>query len=305
MLSAIFKAATMVVLLILFACAVFIAGEVFAQGPAGPLIPAQPAPGTDHFEPPDHVSSHALNWAGYIATGHTYSSVSGSWIVPHVADSAGNVADATWVGIGGAVSDDLIQAGTEVVPDDTGNLVYQAWYELLPDNSKPVPLPISPGDVVSVAVTEQSPGQWLISFTDATTGQSYTKTVQYDSTGSSADWIEEMPVEVDGVMRLDDFGAIHFSAGYAIADGKPVSIARSGARPIVMDNSDGSPVAIPSKLDGASGFTVARTNAESSPLAISHDDQHAVPVDDIGSAYTARIYDITDPETLRIILMQF
>ncbi|HUO50039.1 MAG TPA: G1 family glutamic endopeptidase [Candidatus Paceibacterota bacterium] len=306
MLRAIFKTGATVLLATMLMITVFVARDVFAQGPAGPLIPEQPRSSRTHsFEPPDTVGSHALNWAGYIATGHTYTSVSGSWVVPHVADSSENVADATWVGIGGAVSTDLIQAGTEAVPDDNGNLVYQAWYELLPDNSMPVPLAISPGDVISVAVTQQSSGEWLISFTNASTGQRYEKSVHYDSSGSSADWIEEMPVEVGGVMKLDDFGSVHFSAGYAIADGTPVSIADSGAQAVIMDNTDGSPVAIPSKLDAASGFTVARTHADASPLAVSQGDQRAVPVEDIGNAYTARVYNLSDPETLRIILMQF
>lgn len=291
------------------------ASGVLALQPQGPLIPAQRAQPSSArgFDPPTHVRSHALNWAGYIATGHTYTSVSGGWIVPRVATSSENVADATWVGIGGAVSNDLIQAGTETIPDDNGNLVYRAWYELLPDDSTPVPLAVAPGDVVSVAVTQQSPGEWLISFANATTGQRYEKTVRYDSSGSSADWIEETPVEVGSAMQLDDFGSVHFSVGYAIADGKPVSIAQSGAEAVVMDNTDGSPVAIPSRIAAASGFTVARTDAKASPLAISRGDhQHAVPASDpqgafsnSGSASAAHIYDIGSPGILRIILTQF
>src|SRR6185503_10225868 len=54
----------------------------------------------------------STNWSGYAATGGTYTSVTGTWTVPTVsATTAG--ADATWVGIGGINSTDLIQAGTE------------------------------------------------------------------------------------------------------------------------------------------------------------------------------------------------
>ena len=51
------------------------------------------------------------NWAGYVATGSSITSVTGSWTVP----SAGTVPpglSATWVGIGGYKTSDLIQAGT-------------------------------------------------------------------------------------------------------------------------------------------------------------------------------------------------
>src|ERR1041385_7576167 len=52
-------------------------------------------------------STAAYNWAGYVASGGTYTGVSGSWVVPSVSDPTGESADATWVGIGGVGSDDL------------------------------------------------------------------------------------------------------------------------------------------------------------------------------------------------------
>src|SRR5580692_4075887 len=49
----------------------------------------------------DSSNTSALNWSGYVATDGTYTSVSGSWTVPTVTNASGDVADATWVGIGG------------------------------------------------------------------------------------------------------------------------------------------------------------------------------------------------------------
>jgi len=214
-------------------------------------------------------NSNALNWAGYVASVGTYTSVSGSWMVPSVQSSAVNSADATWVGIGGVVSTDLIQAGTEAVPDSHGNLVYQAWLETLPQDSRVVPLSISAGDTVSVSITEASAGLWQVSFEDSTTGQTYDTSVRYNSSLSSAEWIEEMPVEVGGVIGLDNFGTVNFTSGYAIKNGQAVTIASSGAKELTMNNSSGQTVAAPSNLgEGGASFSVSRTSAASTPLAL-------------------------------------
>jgi hypothetical protein len=90
-----------------------------------------------------HLAS--LNWAGYTATEGSYTSVSGSWVVPEVKNASVGRADAAWVGIGGVESHDLIQAGTQAVVTRRG-VQYQAWYEMLPDVSIPVPLAVRPGD---------------------------------------------------------------------------------------------------------------------------------------------------------------
>ena len=214
-------------------------------------------------------TSSDLNWAGYVAQGGTYTSVSGTWVVPTVTNNSGNNADATWVGIGGTSSHDLIQAGTEALPTSAGALKYQAWMEILPQDSTPVPLAISPGDSVTVSITEGSAGMWFVSFTNTTTGKSYSKEVTYNSSLSSAEWIEEMPVEVGGLLGLDNFGTINFSSGYAIKNGSVVSIAQSGATPLNMQNSSGQLIATPSVLgsDGMS-FSVARQAGTATSLAV-------------------------------------
>lgn len=275
--------------------------QTYTPAPQSTSSPAQPqSQPAIQFIPADS-GTNALNWAGYVATGGTYTSVSGSWIVPTVsAGTAENVADATWVGIGGVTSKDLIQAGTEALPDSNGTIAYRAWMELLPQDSQIVPLTISPGDSVSVSITEESSGTWDVSFTNATTGKVYQTTVQYNSSLSSADWVEEMPVEVGGIVGLDNFGSIHFTSGYAIKNGEPVTIATSGAEPLTMDNSEGMTVAAPSELDASgTSFSVLRTSAASTPLALTGNGISAVAVDRTGSfasagtnggGYTTRIH---------------
>src|SRR5207248_2553874 len=75
----------------------------------------------------------------------------------------------------------------------SGRTQYEAWIEMLPRSSRPVPLQVHAGDSISVSITEQATDQWLIHFTNNTTGQTYDTTQQYTSSRSSAEWVEEAP----------------------------------------------------------------------------------------------------------------
>jgi hypothetical protein len=210
--------------------------------------------------------SSSANWSGYVAGGGTFTAVSGTWSVPPAAADGGLGAAATWVGIGGVTSRDLIQAGTQQVEASAGHLSYQAWIETLPQASEQVPLAVSPGDSVTVSIAQQSGSTWLITMTDTTTGQSYQRTVQYDSSLSSAEWIEEAPsAGRGGPVPLDDFGTVQFTGGAAVKDGQSVTIAQAGARAITLVGAARQALAQPSALgaDGAS-FSVARTAAAAS-----------------------------------------
>ena len=88
---------------------------------------------------------------------------------------------------------------------------------MLPRSSRPVPLQVHAGDSISVSITEQATDQWLIHFTDNTTGQTYDTTQQYTSSRSSAEWVEEAPSGGrGGVLPLDNFGTIQFTDGSAM-----------------------------------------------------------------------------------------
>ena len=223
--------------------------------------------GNSHTVPPQSTQaanesvsqSESANWAGYAATNDTYTGVGASWQVPAAAVSQIG-ADATWVGIGGVSSRDLIQAGTQAIVQD-GAVTYEAWYELLPDYQQRVPLEVSAGDRVSVSIREISDGLWRISFTNTTTGKSYSTDVPYDSSLSSAEWIEERPVAVGGrfasYVPLDNFGSITFENAYAIDNGANVSIAAAGGTSIRMVTDTGGALASPSALS-SNGFSVSR-----------------------------------------------
>jgi Peptidase A4 family len=222
-----------------------------------------PGSGTQPTNPRVPSQDVSQNWSGYAATGGTFSAVSGSWTVPQFAPDSPAGADAAWIGIGGVNTRDLIQAGTQQTVSGSGSTQYQAWVETLPQASHPVPLAVNPGDTVSLSISQvpQAQDQWQVSFTNNTTGQTYQVTEHYQSSMSSAEWIEEAPSAMRGrQLPLDTFGSISFSQGSTVKDGQTVNIASSGAQPITMISRGNRAVARPSTLaaDGA-GFTVTQS----------------------------------------------
>jgi hypothetical protein len=245
-----------------------------------PQQPQLPQPGNSGAAPTPIAPSatgtdQSSNWAGYAATGGTFTSVSGSWVVPSVSGGSGNSisSDATWVGIGGAGSTDLIQAGTQAEVQN-GQVVYSAWWETLPQSSRTAALDVAAGDSVTVSITETSNNNWQIVIRDTTTGQSFQKTLTYRSSHSSAEWIEEAPsMGARTLIPLDNFGTVTFTNGRTVEDGRQVNIEQAGGQPITMYSSagrgrygrsggqGGQALARPSALaaDGAS-FSVTRTS---------------------------------------------
>ena len=208
----------------------------------------------------------SYNWAGYVATGSGYTSVSGSWQIPSVTGPV-NSADAAWIGIGGVSSADLIQAGTQTLVDSSGNAAYQAFYEILPNDSVTVNLPVRAGDVLYSSITQISTNQWQITLRNNTTGQSYQTTVQYASSENSVEWIEEMPSTSSGnYIPLDSFGSVSFTGDTVTQNGTTYSIAQTDAQPLTMYETAGNQLlATPSSLasDGED-FMVTRSTITSS-----------------------------------------
>lgn len=213
-------------------------------------------------------SNVSENWAGYVATAGNYTEISGSWNVPSVSASnaANTSADATWVGIGGVSTTDLIQAGTQAIIQN-GQIQYQPWYEILPNAAINVPLSIKAGDSISIAISETSTNQWQIIFKNNTTGQSYTQDVNYTSTHSSAEWIEEMPMEFSSgrLLSLDNFGTIFISNGQTVQNGNTLNIGSAGGQPLSMATRGGILLASPSSLDNGNSFSITRSSNQAIP----------------------------------------
>ena len=236
------------------------AAAASAQATPGPGAAATPAP-----VPAVAVGANTShNWSGYATTGTGFTGVTGTWTVPQPRVSGAPGVGATWVGIGGVTSQDLIQAGTQDVSTGGGQAQFQTWIEMLPQASQQVPLAVEPGDSVSVSINEQGAGTgvWQISMTNNTSGQTYQTSVNYASSESSAEWIEEAPSGSSGVLPLDQFNSVSFSAASATQNRQTVDLTQVGAQAITMLNGNNQPLAVPSGVgsDGSS-FSVARTSA--------------------------------------------
>jgi len=168
------------------------------------------------------------NWAGYAATGDTFTAVSASWIVPTAncgtlfsSGSQAESSSATWVGLDG----DNQSTGPEQIGTDsdcglfsvlpyTGE--YHAWWEMAPALPHFIGIPgisdrVFPGDVMSASVTSTGvPGQYTMTLEDQTQGWTYTTTqTNIAATGASAECIEEQPAV--GGLPLTNFGSVTFS----------------------------------------------------------------------------------------------
>ncbi len=203
----------------------------------------------------------STNWSGYVATSGTFSAISGSWYVPSpTGNGSTTTADATWVGIGGVSTSDLVQVGTENTVSASGVVSSAIFYELLPAAAQIVTgLVVSPGDLIQASLVS-SGSNWTIIATDVTTNKTFKTVVSYASSFSSAEWIQEDPSYASGqLIPLDNFGTVNISSGSVAKNGVVTNIAGSGVLPITLVNSSGQTLASPSGLtaDGA-GFSVTR-----------------------------------------------
>lgn len=228
-------------------------------GNTGVTAPTQPQTPSN-----TSVRGTSRNWSGYVATGGTsYTSVSATWVVAKPDANVQGI-DATWVGIGGANTTDLIQAGTEATVNGDGTVTYDAWTETLPQSTRTISLAVSGGDTVSVAITEQSSGLWVIDMKNVTTGKTFTTTIRYGSSKSSAEWIEEAPSVGRGIAPLDSFGTVKFTAAGTVVDGKKQTLSGANAKAVTMADGANQPLAIPSGIGGdGSSFSVSRTGVPS------------------------------------------
>ncbi len=189
-------------------------------GHATPVSPTLPHTNPGHFVTPrgSHASggsyaAESTNWSGQIASGTTFTRVSGDWVVPTVQSTEVEEASATWIGIDGSPTspNSIIQTGTAQVSQD-GVTAYYAWFELYPQ--PPVFIGgVSPGDQMEASITRASPGTWDLSIADASSGNSTgIVPLPYSGPGDTAEWIEELPAaSSDPQPSLANFGTVTFT----------------------------------------------------------------------------------------------
>lgn len=228
-----------------------------ARGGLGVLIPAH----RGQVLPLHGGTTTSLNWSGYAVTpGSGITAVASTFKVPSAGLDPPGFA-ATWAGIGGYNTSDLIQAGVEEDSLPSNPLLgnqYQAWYEILPASETPISncsgdanCTVTPGDQVSVDIHNVSGNTWSISLTDA--GKwSWSHNIPYSSSESSAEWILEAPTLVAQTV-LANVGTVPFGPTSTYTDG-------SGTHTIAAGN--------PTQIDLGTGVV-----NEATPSALASDGQ--------------------------------
>lgn len=220
--------------------------------------PSTPSPTPSPSPAPVAVTGYeSSNWSGYMATAGGYTGISGSWAVPTVSGSGASVsADAAWIGIGGVTSEDLIQVGTEDQVAGNGSPSYSAFYEMLPAVSTLVPtMTVNAGDEMTADLTETAANIWKITISDLTDQESFSTTVPYVSSESSAEWIEEDPsFGSGGLIPFDNFGSVTFTGAQTVQNGAAVNLIGANVSAITLVNYRGQAVATPSAVS-ADGST--------------------------------------------------
>lgn len=206
----------------------------------------------------------SLNWAGYVVDppGGGVSEVTSTFTVPSSGLLPPGFA-ATWAGIGGYTTDDLIQAGVAEGSLPSLPLIgpqYYAWYELLPDAEVPLTgctgdpdCAVSPGDHMGVVLEKTGTDRWIIAMADDGHWTWHTQ-VSYDSSGSSAEWILEAP-QVESLQSLmAPVGTASFGAKSSYVDDGVTRTLAQGDPTTIDESAGGFAEATPSTIaaDGQS-----------------------------------------------------
>jgi hypothetical protein len=195
------------------------------------------------------------NWSGYVATGGTFSAVTGSWTVPAVTCSSSNTYSADWVGIDGETSPTVEQDGTD---SDcvSGSASYDAWYELFPASEvqlSSASYHVNAGDSISASVSV-SGHVWTLTLNDSTAPWHYSTQINLSAkppAQSSAEWIAERPKVGSSLQSLANFATVAFTGAGATDASASGPISDFTFAPVdMLGSSSSDPLALPSPLDG-------------------------------------------------------
>jgi hypothetical protein len=154
------------------------------------------------------VEGTSENWSGYVIVDKTNpfakpgTQVEARYVVPKPASGCRSGSEkyssANWVGIDGAFSNDVFQAGTETDLDCAAGAAYYAWIEWFPNSEIRVTnLVVSPGDLMSISAFLASDGGPHLSIENLTTQKSVSLAMTPPSgtqlVGNSIEWILERP----------------------------------------------------------------------------------------------------------------
>ncbi|MEU8517612.1 G1 family glutamic endopeptidase [Kitasatospora sp. NPDC048722] len=228
------------------------------SGPAGPAVLRapllRPEGGAAHQGRPhgDRANGTSANWAGYAATGTTFTSVSASWVQPQVHCTTEDTYSSFWVGLDGDGSRSVEQNGSSA-DCSGGKPQYYAWFEMYPAFPVVYTDHVEPGDRFTASVTAAAGGKFTLTISDETQHWSHTQHKTLSSAKlASAEVIVEAPSTLSGPLPLADFGTVGFTD--ARANGKPIG--GFGPENITMADHDHTVLATTSPLGDDSAFEV-------------------------------------------------
>ncbi len=139
------------------------------------------------------------NWSGFVETTGPYTAITGTFVVPSVSGYLAGSTVSEWVGIDGWADKSLIQAGVNEIPQKSGAVLVEPWWEVLPAPQKQATgIVVAVGDRVTVTISKVSGSTWRISMTDNTSGGAFSTDKTYKGQLSSAEWIVEANERADG-----------------------------------------------------------------------------------------------------------
>lgn len=224
-------------------------GSAGVTAPGHPPAESVPNNSTTSTSAAEQTST---NWAGYAATGGSYTSVAANWTEPSVNCTTRGVV-AFWVGLDGWGSDSVEQDGTGV-DCTSGSPVQFAWWETYPGNSiVQYDKPVAAGDQLSSSVTSKPGGEYDLVLTDSTQGWTETTPAQVSGArNASAEFVTEAVTSSGSVSPLPEFQTADFTAA-RIDGGSPQA---ADAEPIEMADTHGDELAAPGPMDDGGDFSV-------------------------------------------------
>jgi hypothetical protein len=177
---------------------------------------------------PSDPTGTSTNWSGgalYAPGGESIKVINGEWTIPHVsAPTEGRqYYAASWIGMDGDGSSDVLQAGVECEVHESGGTITQSiypWWEWYPEPEVRITsVPVEPGHKMMVSIWTNPPGagatEGKIFFTNKTTGV-YTSFIVPVPKGTSfvgncAEWIVGVPTVAGQLGPLANYGAVTFT----------------------------------------------------------------------------------------------
>jgi hypothetical protein len=165
------------------------------------------------------------NWSGavtFAGAGGSFKSVSGQWTVPNPSpalDDSTGYYSSFWIGIDGAGSNDVFQAGVECDAQNVGSSVLRTiylWWEWYPEYEVQITnVPVSAGNLLScfLTVLSNTTGKVLLSNLSTGVATAFQITAPTGTTlaGNCAEWIAERPEVSGSLSMLANYGEVDFT----------------------------------------------------------------------------------------------